>query len=127
MVIGIGVDIVNISRFKRVLGQWDKRFTQKVFTSFEVSCSMDKGRREEFLAGRFAAKEAFIKALGGRCGLLWKDIEVYSHRSGRPLLRFDSSKLTPRFDVLKTHLSIAHDGNYAVAYCLLEGLRHEGG
>lgn len=123
MVIGVGVDIVNISRFKKALERWGERFAQKVFTSGEVSSSLSKGRPEEFLAGRFAAKEAFIKALGGRSGLSLKDIEVCGERNGRPVLRFNSSKLISRFGVLNAHLSITHDGDYALAYCLLEGLR----
>ncbi len=117
-ILGIGVDVVDIGRFDRLVERWGERVLDRLFTPVELEYGMKKGRRES-LAGTFAAKEAFVKALGGRWTLSWKDMEVLRDGSGRPLIRFDPSKVP--FRVWRVHLSISHDGGYAMASCVVEG------
>lgn len=83
--VSIGVDIVEIERFERIMQRWGDRFLNRCFTLSEV----DHARgRPETLAAHFAAKEAASKALGtGMIILAWRDIEVVTLRSGRPELR----------------------------------------
>ena len=80
--IGLGVDIVEISRIERLIGNWGDRFTNRIFTAREQKkCS----GKFSALAVRFAAKEAFVKAMGtGLWGMTWLDIEILNHPNGRP-------------------------------------------
>ena len=117
-ILGVGVDIVDLERFEGLIGRWGKRFLDRLFTSRELEDAGGRKRSGESLAGIFAAKEALIKALGGRWGLSWKDMEVARSRRGRPVVRLDPSKAP--FRVGRIHLSISHDGRYALACCIVE-------
>ncbi len=121
MILGVGIDIVNIQRFKRAIERWGDRFLNRIFTDGELGYYSDRERMGEFLAGRFAAKEAFIKAIGGRYGLSLSDIEILRASDGRPILRFDSSRLDVKFGGIRAYTSIAHDGDHAIASCIIEG------
>ncbi len=120
MIKGVGVDIVNIPRFNKVIRRWGERFMERVFTFDEIAYSSARSRPEETLAGRFAAKEAFIKALGGSHGLSWRDIETGSRGNGIPCFKLDILRFKQLSQPFKAHLSISHDGDYAIAYCVLE-------
>ncbi len=108
----VGVDLVSISRFERALSRWGDKLLSRLFTPEELA-----DRRAEHLAGLFAAKEAFLKALGrGLSGLSWHDVVVLKDRGGAPVLR-----LSERVGFKgRVALSISHDGDYAVAVCVLE-------
>ncbi len=101
----IGIDIVDISRIAHLRSEYGNKFLKKVFTEDEIRYAARKRRAEESLAGRFAAKEAFMKAFGRR--LPWKDIEILSEETGRPFVLFKGEK----FD----GVSISHERSYAVA------------
>lgn len=115
-----GVDIIEISRVRRVLERYGQRFLDRVFTSAEIEYC--RGRAPN-LAARFAAKEATMKALGtGVRGVGWKDIEVVRAESGAPSikLRGRAEERAHRFGVQETSLSISHSNEYAVAFVVIE-------
>ena len=120
---GIGVDIVEIDRLSSVLRKNKKKFLQLVFTDREIKyCKVGRSLKLGQLAARFAAKEAYAKALGvglaglgghGQ-GLSWKDIEVVKDRLGKPGILYKRKRQT------KTHLSLSHGRDYAVAMVYVE-------
>ena len=110
-----GVDIIEIPRIKQVLDRYGQRFLNRVFTPDEIAYC--RGRAPN-LAGRFAAKEAAMKALGtGVRGVSWKDIEVIRADSGAPSLRLHgrAEKRAERLQMSEMSLSISHSREYAVA------------
>lgn len=100
----IGIDIVDISRIEALAAKHGERFLQRVFTEGEIRYARGKRRCSESLAGRFAAKEAFMKAWGRR--LPWRDIEVVS-AGGAPSINFQGKRFVD--------VSISHERAYAVA------------
>lgn len=121
MILGIGVDIIEIERVAAVFSEEGKRL--RVFTPGEIARG---GKRMESLAGCFAAKEAFSKALGtGIRGLGLRDIEVEKDSLGKPHIRIQPLKslLEERFpgQSITLHLSIAHHRTSAVAMVVIEG------
>jgi holo-[acyl-carrier-protein] synthase len=100
----VGIDIVDIGRIGGVLERCGERFLEKVFAPSEIARARSKKHPQEYLAGRFAAKEAFMKARGGR--LSWCDIEVLSE-GGRPFIIYRGK----RYD----EVSISHERSYAVS------------
>ena len=115
-----GVDIIEIPRIKRVLDRYGQRFLNRVFTPAEIAYC--RGRAPN-LAGRFAAKEAAMKALGtGVRGVSWKDIEVIRADSGAPSLRLHgrAEKRAERLQMSEMSLSISHSREYAVAFVVTQ-------
>src|SRR5512136_1910168 len=86
MIVGIGIDIVNIDRIERLIARWGNLFLSRVFTEREIICCQKRARSPECFATRFAAKEAFLKAIGWglRNGIQWRDIEVENDPMGKP-------------------------------------------
>ena len=115
-----GVDIIEIPRIKQVLDRYGQRFLNRVFTPDEIAYC--RGRAPN-LAGRFAAKEATMKALGtGVRGVSWKDIEVIRADSGAPSLRLHgrAEKRAERLQMSEMSLSISHSREYAVAFVVAQ-------
>ncbi|MCH2498818.1 MAG: holo-[acyl-carrier-protein] synthase [SAR202 cluster bacterium] len=115
-----GVDIIEIPRIKQVLDRYGQRFLNRVFTPDEIAYC--RGRAPN-LAGRFAAKEAAMKALGtGVRGVSWKDIEVIRADSGAPSLRLHgrAEKRAERLQMSEMSLSISHSREYAVAFVVAQ-------
>lgn len=125
MIIGIGIDIVSVSRIKDAEKRWGRRFLDRVFTEREIKYAMLHKSPHSRLAARFAAKEAMTKAMGTGFtgGITWKDIEVLNKDSGRPeiILHGKVREIAESMEVKGIHLSISHDGDYAVAQVVLEG------
>ena len=124
MIAGIGIDIVSISRFERLIERYGSRFLVKVFTDRERKEGERKAVRAPFFAARFAAREAFYKALGtgwGR-GLPLKEVSVASDESGRPSLTIGGRMQTElaQRNIADCHVSLTHDGDSAVAVVILE-------
>jgi len=125
-IIGIGVDIVEISRVKSILEKHGERFIARVFTEAEKQYSMSGAKAAERFAGRFAVKEAVIKALGvGKpTGITWHDIETINRSSGKPVVLLHNHAMR----CLKwkggganaTYVSIGHDGGKAIAFVVME-------
>ena len=115
-----GVDIIEISRIKRVLDRYAQRFLHRVYTEGEIAYC--RGRAPN-LAARFAAKEATMKALGtGVRGVGWKDIEITRRESGAPgvLLHGRAQRRAQRLGVLDIALSLSHSREYAVAFVVIQ-------
>ncbi len=104
----IGIDIVEIARIAGAVERHGERFLRKVFTDAEIACAQGLRREHEFLAGRFAAKEAFMKAMRRR--LPWQEIEI-DRDQGRPLLCFRGERCG--------EVSISHERAYAVAVVIV--------
>lgn len=108
--IRIGTDIALISRFKNLPEHTEER----IFTPFELEEAKKRTRREEYLASRFASKEAYSKALGtGFRGIMPIDIEIRGEESGRPYISVKGERKE------NASLSISHDGDYAVAFVVI--------
>ena len=124
MIYGIGVDIVSIVRIESVIKRWGDRFVGRVFTPDEAAICYDKAYPSSAFALRFAAKEAFSKALGSgmRKGLKWQDIEVFNYPSGKPSLRLHgtSFEICREKDITGIHLSLSDEGEYGIAMVVLE-------
>jgi holo-[acyl-carrier protein] synthase len=123
MILGLGVDVCDVNRLRRALAR--SGFRRRVFREAEARYCDRRARPELHFAARFAAKEAFFKALG--CGwsrgLGWRDVAVANRRSGEPELLVEgaSARLSREMGVSRSHLSLSHSGDYAVAVVLLEG------
>jgi holo-[acyl-carrier protein] synthase len=115
MIAGIGVDLVDISRFEGTLER-TPRLLERLFSPAE------RALKPRSLAARYAAKEALIKALGGSDGVYWTDIEIWNESSGRPQFSLSGSTADVIVDrgITGVHLSLSHDAGFAVAYVLLE-------
>ena len=115
MIIGVGIDVVDIERFGESLSR-TPGLAARLFTPAEAS------RPLASLAARFAAKEALAKALGAPTGLHWHDAEVVSESSGRPLFSLRGSVAARADDlgVSSVHLSLSHDAGIASAVVVLE-------
>ncbi|MCH8800826.1 MAG: holo-ACP synthase [Chloroflexi bacterium] len=115
-----GVDIIEIPRIQQVLDRYGQRFLKRVFTPDEIAYC--RGRAPN-LAGRFAAKEATMKALGtGVRGVNWKDIEVVRAESGAPSVKLHgrAEQRAERLRVGEISLSISHCREYAVAFVVAQ-------
>ena len=124
MIYGIGVDIVSIVRIESVIKRWGDRFVGRVFTPDEAAICYDRAYPSSAFALRFAAKEAFSKALGSgmRKGLKWRDIEVFNYPSGKPSLRLHgtSFEICRERDITGIYLSLSDEGEYGIAMVVLE-------
>jgi holo-[acyl-carrier protein] synthase len=120
MIVGVGVDAVDLARFERAIAK-TPRLIERLFTTDERIGSA------RTLAGRFAAKEAFIKAVGDPRGMNWQEVSVDKDALGKPGLSVSgaTAKITDAAGIDKFHLSITHDGGMAIAFVVAEG--QEGG
>jgi holo-[acyl-carrier protein] synthase len=124
MIFGVGIDLVNIPRMAAVLERWGDRFVNRVFTRQEAEICYRKAHPASSFALRFAAKEAFSKALGlgMRKGIRWRDIEVFHLPGGRPTLKLlgKSFEICREKGVARLHLSLSDEGAYGAAVVILE-------
>jgi holo-[acyl-carrier protein] synthase len=117
VIVGVGIDVVDVARFtaslERTPGLADRLFTER-----------EQGLRPRSLAARFAAKEALAKALGAPRGLRWTDAEVRTAPDGRPGLHVDGTVAAAagRLGVTNWHVSLSHDGGIATAVVIAEHL-----
>ena len=124
MIVGIGVDIVEVYRIAETLDR-TPRFRERVFTERERAYCDAKGvAAPQSYAGRFAAKEAFLKALktGWRGLITWHDIEILSDAEGVPQLEIsgEAASLFTASGATRAHLSISHTSEHAVAQVIFE-------
>ena len=125
MIRGIGVDIVKVDRIEQAMERWGSRFLKRIFTAAEIERCQQRARPAQCLALRFAAKEAFAKALGlgMRKGLRWRDIEVVHDHLGKPdlLLHNQAQRLLEAVEASRTWLSLSDERESALAVVVLEG------
>jgi holo-[acyl-carrier protein] synthase len=124
MITGIGVDILEIDRFQRSVEQFGSRLLDRIFTSAEIEYCRTKFNAYQHFAARFAAKEAFSKALatGMRGTFGWKDVEVVNDSLGRPRFRLHGN-LTGQLSATSPLLSLSHSENHVVAMVVLQEKR----
>jgi holo-[acyl-carrier protein] synthase len=124
MIYGIGVDLVKIARIREAVDTWGERFQRKIFTEREQAYCLGKPRPTRYWAMRFAAKEAFSKAigLGMRQGLRWKDIEVTHDSFGKPelIIHGRAKEICSRAGIKSSFLTLTDEGEYAAAVVVLE-------
>jgi holo-[acyl-carrier protein] synthase len=124
MIIGIGVDIVDVRRIERIIVRWQERFLRRVFTPNEIKYCNNKKNPAQRFATRFAAKEAIIKALfpRGEHGTSYRDVEI-AQKDGRPCanLSGEAKRQAAGMAVRNIHVMLSHDGNYGIANVVIEG------
>jgi holo-[acyl-carrier protein] synthase len=125
MIIGTGIDIIEIERIEKAFDRRGTRFRDRIFTPGEIVYCEAQGSKYASYAARFAAKEAAMKALGKGWfdGISWTDIETVRTESGPPTLQFYGSALD-RLNELsgnRIHLSLSHSRDLAIAQVVLEG------
>jgi holo-[acyl-carrier protein] synthase len=127
MIVGSGIDLVEIRRIHESVRRFGERFLNRVFTPAEQAYCLRKRSSAESLAARFAAKEAGAKALGTGIshGVTWLEIEVTREPGGRPVLQFHGRAAAMASHLRVTHcaLSLTHTADLAMASVVLEDAR----
>jgi holo-[acyl-carrier protein] synthase len=124
MIIGSGIDLVEIGRIQQSMDRYGGRFLDRVYTGAEQAYCLRKRKAAESFAARFAAKEAGAKALGTgiRQGVSWLEIEVVREASGKPAIQFHgrAAQFAAGLGVARAALSITHTATLAMASVVLE-------
>ncbi|MEA1940342.1 MAG: holo-ACP synthase [Candidatus Caldatribacteriota bacterium] len=127
MIIGCGIDLVGIKRIEKIINKWGDNFVDRIFTPLERQYCKEKKNGFQSYAGRFAAKEAMLKALGlGLSRVGWKEIEVINNRSGQPIMKL-SGKLkgiASEKGVDNIFVTISHTKEFAIAQVILERINN---
>ena len=123
MIQGIGIDIIEIDRIREMIERHGDRFVLKIFTDREIEYCRSKKIPFQHFAGRYAAKEAFSKAIatGWRGEFRWRDIEVSNNEFGQPSITL-YGKLAERIGSDKLLISMSHSDNTVVAFVVIEKL-----
>lgn len=124
-ILGIGTDVIECLRIAQMIERHGELFISRVYTEHEIGyCSTKKASTQHY-SGRWAAKEAVLKALGTgwRQGISWRDVEVRNNSSGGPVvvLHGGAREVYERRGIRKMHISISHCRNYATATAVAEG------
>ena len=125
MIYGIGVDLIQVARIASAWARWGTRFEEKIYTAAEVRACRSRPHPASCLAMRFAAKEAFSKAVGlglRSADLLWRDIEVTHDRRGKPSFNLlgTAAGLADRIGLTTSHLTLTDEGGLAQAFVIVE-------
>ena len=125
MIYGVGVDAAKIDRIEQAWQRWGRRFEERIFTAEEVRFSRTRPRPASSLAMRFAAKEAFSKAVGlglRSARLLWKDIEVRHDEKGKPFFNLlgTAAAVAREIGLSAAHLSLTDEDGMALAFVVIE-------
>ena len=124
MIVGSGIDLVEVARIEAAMARFGERFLARLFTPDEIRYCQSKANRVERFAARFAAKEAALKALGtglGR-GVSWRQMEVRREPGGRPSLYLGgrAAEIAAKLGCRRASLSISHTKEHAMAQVILE-------
>lgn len=125
MVVGIGVDIIEVTRVESAIARHGARFIHRIYSAREAAYCDQAGHQAERFATRFAAKEAARKAIGAATpvtALDWHDVEIISSTEGAPQLEFHgrAAELVKHLGITRTHVSLSHTAVNAVAFVVLE-------
>lgn len=124
MILGTGIDIIEVPRIAASIERFGERFLRRVFTPNEIRYCESKKNRVERYAARFAAKEAALKALGTglRHGISWQQVEVGREHGGRPTIIFSgvAANYFREMGAKRMALSISHTEQQAIAQVILE-------
>lgn len=123
MILGLGIDVASIDRMRAVLDRHGDRMWTRILTPLEREALERRRDRATALSGRWAAKEAAVKAFLGKAGALWHDFEVRRGASGAPEMHFRgrAEVVAQRLGVVRALVSITHDAGVAAAVVVLEG------
>ena len=125
MILGIGTDLCEVNRIERALERFGERFAVRILVASELEVFRRRRARAGYLAKRFAAKEAFSKALGVgiRYPVNWHNVWVVNERSGKPAFEFSPplAALLKQRGVAKVHLSLTDEVGMACAFVVVEG------
>jgi holo-[acyl-carrier protein] synthase len=125
MILGTGVDLAEVGRIREAIERYGDRFIRRIYTDAEIAYVERKANKFERYAGRFAAKEAGMKAIGTgwKRGVRWQDFEVSNLPSGRPTLRLhgEAERIAGKMGVTSISLSITHTAELGMAHVILEG------
>ena len=121
MIVGIGIDVCSIERMRRALERHGDRFFSRICSPAERK-DLERSNPATSLAGRFAAKEAFAKALDGAPGVGWHEVEIRRGPTGRPemTLHGRAHTMASQAGAVRWHVSITHDAGIAAAVVVLE-------
>ena len=129
MILGTGTDPIDIRRIERALARFGHRFARRVLVEHEYQLFCVHAKPAHYLAKRFAAKEAFSKAMGTgiHFPVNWHNVSVANERSGRPYLKFSEplAALLEERGVKRAHLSLSDEIEMACAFVVIEGNDHE--
>jgi holo-[acyl-carrier protein] synthase len=125
MILGTGIDIIEVARIATSYEKFGERFVNRILLADEIAYCQTHRRPAPFLAVRFAAKEAISKAFGTGIGaqLGWRDIEIRRKESGEPfvVLHGKGQELFVERGATKLHITLSHTEHYAAAMAVLEG------
>jgi holo-[acyl-carrier protein] synthase len=124
MIVGTGIDIAEVDRIAHSIERFGWRFVERIFTPGEIRYCESKANKAERYAGRFAAKEAGMKAIGTgwNRGVTWRDVEVQRAPGSRPTIVFHgkAAEFFQKLGAARAHLSITHTKDSAMAFVVLE-------
>src|SRR6478672_6726500 len=124
-IIGTGIDIVECLRIAQMIERHGELFITRVYTDAEIEYCTTRKAATQHYAGRWAAKEAVLKALGTgwQRGISWRDIEIRNDRHGAPsvVLRGGAREVSENSGIVRMHVTISHCRCHAVAYAIAEG------
>ena len=124
MILGTGVDLAEVPRIRAAIEKFGRRFIERIFTDREIAYVERKANKYERYAGRFAAKEAAMKAIGTGWsrGVRWRDLEVANMPTGKPTLMFygQAADIANRMGVKSVSLSLTHTAQLGMAHVILE-------
>ena len=124
MIVGTGIDIVEVPRVAQAIERFGDRFLQRIYTPDEIRYCQSKRNAAERFAARFAAKEAGMKAIGTgwNKGIAWTEVEVVREAGGRPSLRYSgkAAGFAAKLGMKRASLSLSHTAQLAIAKVILE-------
>ena len=130
MILGIGTDLCDIGRIERALERFGERFAERILVASELERFRHRRKRAAYLAKRFAAKEAFSKALGTgiRFPVNWHNVWVENERSGKPTFKFSRplSAFLKRRGIKNVYVSLTDEIGMACAFVIVEGTGRAG-
>ena len=114
MIIGTGIDIIEIKRIQKAIDRWGNGFLDQVFNKEEIAYAKKHKYPTQHFAARFAAKEAIVKAIGDNAHIHWKDMTILNNKHGQPFCVSNKKKFKK-----KIFISLSHSENYAVASAII--------
>ncbi|MBN1809696.1 MAG: holo-ACP synthase [Planctomycetes bacterium] len=126
MIIGVGIDVLEVERVRKILERWGDRFLRRILVDSEIEYCKRHTNPAPQVAGRIAAKEAFFKAtgLGLAGGMSWRHVAVGREATGKPYLELDgrAREVIEEIGAVTVHLTLSHESTMASAVVILEGL-----
>ncbi|HOI30122.1 MAG TPA: holo-ACP synthase [Melioribacteraceae bacterium] len=125
MVLGVGIDIIEIKRIKKSVDRFGERFLNKIYTALELEYCLTKKNKYQHLAARFAAKEAIYKALSCDSAEVysWQEIEIFNEKNGLPKVKFYGSLKDYLNHGKDLKISMSHSENYVTSVAILYSLK----